>query len=64
MTTIHREDKLTTLISSTRHNPLDYVRAAYTWGEGDLKDSAGPREWQKDILNDIGSHLQNPETRR
>lgn len=63
MTIIDAEDRLTDFIGNTRNNPLKYVNAAYCWGEGDLKDSKGPRAWQQDILNDIGTHLQNPQTR-
>jgi hypothetical protein len=46
------------------HNPLGFVNYTYSWGEGDLvgEGSDGPRQWQKEILNKIGSHLSNPET--
>ena len=57
------EDKLTNFIGSLAADPLAYVKAAYEWGKGELSDSSGPREWQEDILKDIGNHLQNPETR-
>jgi hypothetical protein len=35
----------------------------FPWGESDLEDAAGPRRWQAEILNYIGAHLRNPETR-
>ncbi len=57
------EDKLTDFISNLHDDPLNYVNDIYAWGEGDLKDSTGPRQWQKEILAEIGGHLKNPETR-
>lgn len=43
--------------------PYEYSCLAYRWGEGDLAGSTGPRLWQKDVLQTIGKHLQNPATR-
>lgn len=57
------EDKLTDLICTTADDPYKYVKMSYTWGEGEFRESDGPRAWQSDILNDIGNHLQNPDTR-
>jgi hypothetical protein len=47
------------------HNPYGFVRYAYSWGEGELtgEGASKPREWQKRILNKIGSHLSTSETR-
>jgi hypothetical protein len=50
-------------ITLFRHNPLGFVRTAFPWGEGELLKSAGPRSWQKEVLEYIGQHLQNPATR-
>lgn len=50
-------------IASFTHDPLNFVRYAYPWGEGELADSAGPRVWQAKILANIGNHLSNPATR-
>lgn len=50
-------------IAGFTHDPLGFVRYAYDWGQGPLEKATGPRVWQADILNDIGIHLQNPETR-
>lgn len=47
----------------TEHDPLQYARLAFPWGESDLKGSTGPRVWQADILNVIGERLRNPATR-
>lgn len=57
------ESELIDFILRDYHNPLAFVRTAYPWGSGDLKDSTGPRKWQADILDQIGKHLRNPETR-
>lgn len=50
-------------IASFSHDPLKYVMYAFPWGEGDLKDSAGPRTWQRETLEYIGEQLRNPKTR-
>lgn len=46
-------------------DPLGYAHYAFPWGEPGtaLEKHSGPREWQEDILSDIGKHLQNPATR-
>ncbi len=46
-----------------QHDPLGFVESIFPWGEGQLKEHAGPRQWQKDELDEIGQHLRNPETR-
>ena len=50
-------------IAQFTHDPSGFALFAYPWGEGDLADSAGPREWQAEINKIIGQHLQNPATR-
>jgi hypothetical protein len=50
-------------IASFTHDPKGYVRYAFPWGEGELSDSEGPRDWQDQILSAIGEHLKNPKTR-
>src|SRR6266536_4973553 len=45
------------------YDPLGFVMVAYPWGEGDLKGETGPRAHQRKFLNELGAHLQNPETR-
>lgn len=49
-----------------QHDPRGWVQAAYPWGEkgSPLERQEGPREWQGDILDEIGTHLQNSETRQ
>lgn len=50
-------------LASFTHDPLACVRYSFDWGAGELANSQGPREWQADILDSIGKHLRNPETR-
>jgi hypothetical protein len=51
------------LLASYTYDPYGYTLACFPWGEGELKSSAGPRAWQKDVLTTIRDHLKNPETR-
>lgn len=57
------EKKLVDFVAGFTQQSLNYVRLAFQWGVGELEGSAGPREWQADILRQIDAHLQNPETR-
>jgi hypothetical protein len=50
-------------IAGFTHDPLGHALYAYPWGEGALKDIRGPRQWQREVLTDIGDHLSNPDTR-
>jgi hypothetical protein len=50
-------------LGSFTHDPLGAVIYGFPWGEGDLSTSNGPRTWQKNVLEAIGEHLANPETR-
>lgn len=52
-------------ISSFTHDPLGYVQEVYPWGEEgtELARHTGPRQWQSDVMQTIGDHLSNPETR-
>ena len=50
-------------IGSLAADPYRYALYAFPWGEGELRDMTGPREWQRDVMNDIRDHLQDPETR-
>ena len=51
-------------ILSFQHDPLGYVQQVYPWREaGELHDTPGPRQWQSEVLADIGEHLQDPATR-
>jgi hypothetical protein len=44
-------------------DPLGFVMCAYSWGEGELAGETGPRAHQVKLLEELGAHLQNPETR-
>lgn len=51
-------------VLSFQHDPLGYVQQVYPWGEpGELATKAGPRQWQAEVLADIGEHLQDPARR-
>lgn len=50
-------------IAGFTHDPLGFCRYAYSWGQGELVDYLEPKEWQADIMNVIGDHLKNPDTR-
>jgi hypothetical protein len=61
--TKYPETELEEEVASFATDPLGYVHFAYDWGHGELEGVDGPRVWQSDILQAIGDHLQNPETR-
>lgn len=45
------------------HDPLGFVETQYPWGQGELIGQPGPRDWQAEILKQVGDHFTNPETR-
>lgn len=51
------------MIGEQTLNPSKFVRMAYPWGKGDLERETGARAWQQEVLDYIGKHLKNPETR-
>lgn len=53
------EQQLAEDIAGFSHDPYGFVHYCYPWGEGDLKDYAGPYDWQSRILAQIGHHLQS-----
>lgn len=57
------ESQLIEDIASFTHDPLGCAMYSFPWGEGELKGVDGPREWQAGVMQDIATHLQNPETR-
>lgn len=57
------EDRIADAAVAHRHDPLGWVNYAYDWGHGDLAKHPKLRQWQKEVLEDIGAHLQNPATR-
>jgi len=50
-------------IANFIQDPLGFAKCAYPWGEGELALSKGPRQWQANILSEMGAHLQDPTTR-
>ncbi|QGP80013.1 terminase [Sphingobium sp. CAP-1] len=52
-------------IAGFTHDPLGHVLFSYPWGEAGtaLEKHPGPRKWQREVLEDIGAHLADPETR-
>ncbi len=53
------EGELVEAMASFRHDPLGFVRFAFPWGEAgtELEGESGPRQWQADILAEIGAAL-------
>lgn len=54
--TIH--DEIISDLAGFTHDPLGYVLWCFPWGEGELADSPGPRQWQREILESIGAKLR------
>ena len=48
---------------SFRFDPLKSVLYSFPWGDGELTDSTGPRQWQREKLEALRDHLTNPKTR-
>lgn len=44
-------------------DPLGYVKYFFNWKKNELADYEGPRAWQAKLLDSIGQHIQNPDTR-
>lgn len=57
------EDQLIEAIAECTHDPVRLVEKVYPWGKNELKDSEGPRPWQKEILSYVGGRLTGPGTR-
>ena len=57
------EQALVNEFAECERNPLASAMLAFPWGEGEFKGSAGPRQWQREILGYIGNHLKAPESR-
>lgn len=57
------EQQLVEDLYSFRFNPLGCALYSFPWGEGEVKDSSGPRQWQREQLESLRDHLSDPATR-
>lgn len=57
------EEEIIELAAACDADPLAWAEQAFDWGEGELSEYDGPREWQREAFAEIRDHLQNPETR-
>ena len=48
-------------LGSLSDDPYAAVIYGFPWGKDDLKDSTGPRAWQKEALDFIGAHLRSSQ---
>lgn len=53
-------DEIAAFAKWTR-DPLDYVRRMFPWGQGELAEYSGPRDWQAGIMTTIGNHLHSAD---
>jgi hypothetical protein len=52
-------DRLIELAFECTLDPYKFVMAAFPWGEpGDLVNDKGPRQWQREVLQEIGERLR------
>lgn len=63
--TPQEEQELVDLVGSFTHDPLGFVLAMFDWGGPDLPPDehgyAGPRTWQRELLEELGRRLQAGE---
>lgn len=52
------EEQLCEDIAGFTHDPLGYALYAFPWGENELADASGPREWQREVMRSIGDKLR------
>lgn len=57
------ENELIEDIAGFTHEPFKFVRYTYQWDHAELAGSRGPRDWQRAILDALGSHLRSKATR-
>ena len=56
-------DQLADEMEGYAADPLGFALDAYRWGDDVLAKHAGPRAWQRDVLEILGAHLRDPATR-
>lgn len=57
------DEQIIDLAADCATDPLRWSEMAYDWGEGELAEYDGPREWQREAFAQIRDHLQDPATR-
>ncbi len=57
------DDDIIDLAAECQYDPDAWATMAWDWGEGELEEYDGPREWQREINQVIAQHLSDPETR-
>jgi len=50
--------ELVVQISQFYDDPLGHVLFSYPWGQGQLSGRAGPQEWQRQLLEDVGEQVR------
>lgn len=45
-------------------SPYKFVMWAYDWGNGDLREFNGPRQWQKEVMEEIEEYLREATAMR
>lgn len=55
---VDHEQELFDAIAAFQHDPLGFVLFAFPWGDGDLDGQAGPYDWQRELLEEIGQKLR------
>lgn len=58
MATLAALDPLADEISQYYDDPLGYVLDCFPWGEGELRGSTGPDEWQTQLLTEVGQAVK------
>ena len=51
-------DMLAEDLASFYDDPLGFVLWAFEWGKGELSFSQGPREWQREFLEELGKQVR------
>lgn len=50
-------------IGALAFDPHRYALYAFPWGKGELADITGPRQWQREVMDEIKAHLNDPAKR-
>ncbi len=58
MPTPAERQELAIRLPKYKHDPLGYVKFIFPWGHSELKNSTGPRRWQRRFLKRLGERLR------